>query len=147
MTATDWATAVLMPLGALFALTGTIGMVRFPTLLGRMHASTKPDTVALVLILAGAAFQLPDLGSALPLALVALFQFMTMPVLAQTVGRVAYSRGMVVSEALVTDDLADDLAKRQKEEENSTSAGPAGPAAGGSTAERRGGSSAAQSKG
>ncbi|MFW5417060.1 monovalent cation/H(+) antiporter subunit G [Nocardiopsis sp. CNT-189] len=116
MTATDWATAVLMPLGALFALTGTIGMVRFPTLLGRMHASTKPDTVALVLILAGAAFQLPDLRAALPLALVAVFQFMTMPVLAQTLGRVAYSRGMVASEHLVTDELADDLAKREAEE-------------------------------
>ncbi|WP_017624142.1 monovalent cation/H(+) antiporter subunit G [Nocardiopsis chromatogenes] len=115
MTAADWATAILLPLGALFALTGTIGMVRFPTLLGRMHASTKPDTVALLLILAGAAFRLPDVPTALPLALVAVFQFMTMPVLAQTLGRVSYSRGMVVAEHLVTDELEEVLEKRRAE--------------------------------
>lgn len=115
MTAADWATAILLPLGALFALTGTIGMVRFPTLLVRMHASTKPDTVALLLILAGAAFQLPDVRTALPLALVAVFQFMTMPVLAQTLGRVSYSRGMVAAEHLVTDELEEALEKRRAE--------------------------------
>ncbi|MFC4561161.1 monovalent cation/H(+) antiporter subunit G [Nocardiopsis mangrovi] len=105
MTATDWITAVMLPLGALFTLIGTIGLVRFPTLLGRMHAATKPDTVGLFLILTAAAFQLPDVRSAVPLALAALFQAVTVPVLAQTLGRVAHSRGMVDSERLVTDEL------------------------------------------
>ncbi|MFD0774839.1 monovalent cation/H(+) antiporter subunit G [Streptomonospora algeriensis] len=107
MTAGDIATAVLLPLGAAFAFTGTVGLVRFPTLLGRVHAATKPDTVALVLILAGAAFQLPDLRVAAWLGLAALFQFLTVPVLAQTFGRVAYSRGEVSTGHLVTDELAD----------------------------------------
>ncbi|ASU83137.1 sodium:proton antiporter [Nocardiopsis gilva YIM 90087] len=107
MTATDVMTAVLMPLGALFTLFGTLGLLRFPTLLGRMHAATKPDTVGLVLILAGAAFQLPDVAAAAPLVLVALFQFITIPVLAQTMGRVAYSRGETEEEHLVVDELAD----------------------------------------
>ncbi|PSL00667.1 multisubunit sodium/proton antiporter MrpG subunit [Murinocardiopsis flavida] len=110
MTAADWCTAVLLPLGALFSLVGTIGVVRFPTLLGRMHAATKPDTVGLVLLLVGAAFQLPDIGSAAPLALVALFQLVTVPVLAQTLGRVAYSRGEVDPDHLVVDELADAIA-------------------------------------
>ncbi|GAB3212470.1 monovalent cation/H(+) antiporter subunit G [Marinactinospora thermotolerans] len=105
MTVADWATAVLLPLGALFALIGTFGLVRFPTLLGRLHAATKPDTVGLVLLLLGAAFQLPDVGSAVPLALVGLFQFLTVPVLAQTIGRVAYSRGESDRAHLVTDEL------------------------------------------
>ncbi|CAM3672027.1 monovalent cation/H(+) antiporter subunit G [Nocardiopsis rhodophaea] len=109
MTATDVMTAVLMPLGALFTLFGTLGLLRFPTLLGRMHAATKPDTVGLVLILAGAAFQLPDVAAAAPLVLVALFQFVTMPVLAQTMGRVTYSRGETEEEHLVVDELADAL--------------------------------------
>ncbi|TMZ34734.1 monovalent cation/H(+) antiporter subunit G, partial [Klebsiella pneumoniae] len=67
MTAADWVTAVLMPVGALFSLIGIIGLVRFPTLLSRLHAATKPDTVGVILILAGAAFQLPDIRSAAPL--------------------------------------------------------------------------------
>ncbi|WP_067965294.1 monovalent cation/H(+) antiporter subunit G [Nocardiopsis trehalosi] len=105
MTATDVVTAVLVPLGALFTLIGTIGLVRFPTLLNRMHAATKPDTVGLLLIITGAAFQLPDVRSAAPMFLAAMFQFVTVPVLAQTVGRVSYSRGMVDSERLVVDEL------------------------------------------
>ncbi|GAA3723660.1 monovalent cation/H(+) antiporter subunit G [Salinactinospora qingdaonensis] len=109
MTAADWITAVLIPLGALFSLIGMIGLVRFPTLLGRMHAAAKPDTVGLILILLGTAFQLPGLGAALPLVLVALFQCVTIPVLAQTLGRVAYSRGQIDAERLVVDELADAL--------------------------------------
>ncbi|MFC7330100.1 monovalent cation/H(+) antiporter subunit G [Marinactinospora rubrisoli] len=109
MTAADVLTAVLLPLGALFTLVGTIGLVRFPTLLGRMHAAAKPDTVGLVLLLAGAACQLPDLRSAAPLGLVALFQFVTVPVLTQTLGRVAYSRGETDGERLVVDELAEAL--------------------------------------
>ncbi|RCV56991.1 monovalent cation/H(+) antiporter subunit G [Marinitenerispora sediminis] len=109
MTAGDVLTAVLLPLGALFTLIGTIGLVRFPTLLGRMHAAAKPDTVGLVLLLLGAACQLPDIRSAAPLALVALFQFVTVPVLAQTLGRVVYSRGETHAEHLVVDELAEAL--------------------------------------
>ncbi|WP_046469089.1 monovalent cation/H(+) antiporter subunit G [Allosalinactinospora lopnorensis] len=107
MTATDWITAVLLPLGALFALVGTIGLVRLPTLLGRLHAAAKPDTVGLILILIGVAFQLPDISVATPLLLVVLFQFTTIPVLAQTLGRVAYSRGESSSEHMVVDELAE----------------------------------------
>ncbi|MEY9210885.1 monovalent cation/H(+) antiporter subunit G [Thermobifida halotolerans] len=117
MTAADWITAVLLPLGALFALVGTVGLVRFPTLLGRMHAATKPDTVGLFLLLLGAAFQLPDLRSAAPLALVALFQAVTVPVLTQTLGRVAYSRGETDEEYLVTDELAEAVERARKDAE------------------------------
>ncbi|MBB6172745.1 multicomponent Na+:H+ antiporter subunit G [Nocardiopsis mwathae] len=109
MTWTDVMTAVLMPLGALFTLFGTLGLLRFPTVLARMHAATKPDTVGLVLILAGAAFQLPGPAAAAPLLLVALFQFTTIPVFAQTLGRVAYSRGETDEEHLVVDELAEAL--------------------------------------
>lgn len=122
MTAADIATAVLMPLGALFAFVGTIGLVRFPTLLGRVHAATKPDTVGLVLILAGAAFQLDDIRAAAWLGLAALFQFLTVPVLAQTLGRVAYSRGEISAGHLVADELADAVDRsREKGEDGAAS--------------------------
>ncbi|GLU48060.1 monovalent cation/H(+) antiporter subunit G [Nocardiopsis ansamitocini] len=119
MTAADWTTAVLLPLGALFALIGTIGLVRFPTLLGRMHAATKPDTVGLVLLLLGAAFQLPGVGAAAPLVLVVLFQFVTVPVLAQTLGRVAYSRGETSNDHLVLDELNEAIELAKKDAGNS----------------------------
>ena len=115
MTAADWITAVLLPTGALFALVGTVGLVRFPTLLGRMHAAAKPDTVGLFLLLAGAACQLPDLRSAAPLVLVALFQAATVAVLAQTLGRVAYIRGEIDERHLVADELADAVERARKD--------------------------------
>ncbi|KIH98206.1 sodium:proton antiporter [Streptomonospora alba] len=117
MTAGDIATAVLLPLGAAFAFTGTVGLVRFPTLLGRVHAATKPDTVALVLVLAGAAFQLPDPRVAAWLGLAALFQFLTAPVLAQTFGRVAYSRGEISTGHLITDELADAVERSREDDD------------------------------
>lgn len=110
MTAGDVVTAVLLPLGGLFTLVGTLGLVRLRTLLARMHAATKPDTVGLVLILAGVAPQLRGVGQALPLLLVVLFQFLTVPVLAQTLGRVAYSRGEASSEEMVVDELGEAMA-------------------------------------
>ncbi|MBV2363620.1 monovalent cation/H(+) antiporter subunit G [Streptomonospora nanhaiensis] len=116
MTAADVVTAVTLPLGALFAFVGTVGLVRFPTLLGRVHAATKPDTVALVLILIGAACQLPDVRVAALLALAALFQMLTVPVLAQTIGRVAYSRGETSEEHMVGDELAEALERDDRPE-------------------------------
>ncbi|MBB4933083.1 multicomponent Na+:H+ antiporter subunit G [Lipingzhangella halophila] len=124
MTATDWITAVLLPAGALFTLIGTIGLVRLPTPLGRLHAAAKPDTVGLLLILSGAAFQLPDISAAAPLLLVALFQFTTIPVLAQTLGRVTYSRGESSAERMVVDELADAVRHAERDSD-------AGPGEGG----------------
>ncbi|TQN32283.1 multisubunit sodium/proton antiporter MrpG subunit [Haloactinospora alba] len=115
MTAADWVTAVLLPVGALFTLVGTIGLVRFPTLLTRMHAATKPDTVGLALILLGTAFQVSGPRAAAPLILVVLFQFVTVPVLAQTLGRVAYSRGEANPEYLVVDELAEGVREADRD--------------------------------
>ena len=61
MTATvlDVVSAVLLLAGALQCLVGAVGMVRLPSLLSRMQAATKPQTVGLLLILAGTALRLP----------------------------------------------------------------------------------------
>ena len=50
--------AVLLVLGALLALTAAIGLLRFPDTLARMHAATKPQTLGLLLVLAGTALLL-----------------------------------------------------------------------------------------
>lgn len=101
----DVLSAVLMLLGALSCLLGALGLVRLPDLPGRMQAATKPQTLGLLLILAGTALRV-ELESAVTLLLVGLFQVITAPVIAQLLGRSAYRGESVRSELLVVDELA-----------------------------------------
>jgi multicomponent Na+:H+ antiporter subunit G len=76
--------------GSALALTAAIGVVRFGDTLSRMHSATKPQTLGLLLVLAGAAIRLRanvDLGM---LILAGLFTLITVPVVAQRVGQLAY---------------------------------------------------------
>jgi multicomponent Na+:H+ antiporter subunit G len=104
--AIDTISIVLLFLGALSCLLGAIGLVRLPSLLSRLQAATKPQTLGLFLVLTGTALRLP-LESAVTLVLVALFQVITAPVISQLVGRSAYRSGAVRPEVLVVDELAD----------------------------------------
>ena len=102
---TDVISAVLLLTGALSCLLGALGLVRLPDLPGRMQAATKPQTLGLLLILAGTALRV-ELESAATLVLVGLFQVITAPVIAQLLGRSAYLGGSVCRERLVVDELA-----------------------------------------
>ncbi len=110
----DVASAVLLIAGALQCCLGALGVLRLPSLLSRMQAATKPQTLGLLLILAGAALRVP-LDSAVTLLLVAVFQLITAPVIAQLVGRSAYRSGAVRPEILVVDELADRMPREGPE--------------------------------
>ncbi|TQF69368.1 monovalent cation/H(+) antiporter subunit G [Rhodococcus spelaei] len=86
----DVVAAVAILLGALLAMTAAIGIVRFPDTLSRMHAATKPQVIGLVLVLIGAVIRLRGNVDIWMLILVGLFTLLTAPVIAHTVGRVAY---------------------------------------------------------
>ena len=109
-TVLDVVSAVLLVSGSLLALTAAIGLLRFPDVATRMHAGTKPQTLGLILVLAGTALQL---GSSLDLGLLVLaglFQVITAPLVGQRLGRVAYLEGQASTDELVVDDLARDRA-------------------------------------
>lgn len=89
----DVISGILLVVGALMATTAAIGIVRFPDVLSRMHAATKPQTVGLLLILAGLAVRLRDLSDITVLVLIAAFQLLTAPVSAHMVGRAAFRTG------------------------------------------------------
>lgn len=82
--------ATLILLGAIMAFTAAVGIVRFPDTLSRMHAATKPQVVGLILVLIGAILELRGNVDIWMLVLVAVFTLATAPVIAHTVGRVAY---------------------------------------------------------
>ncbi|MFD0785179.1 monovalent cation/H(+) antiporter subunit G, partial [Micromonospora azadirachtae] len=98
---------VCLVAGALLALVAAIGVLRFPDVLDRMHAATKPQTLGVVLLLAGVALRLRTLSDLGMVVLVAVFQLATAPVAAQMIGRAAYRAGRVDPTLLDVDELAD----------------------------------------
>ncbi len=53
MTAWDVYTLALVSLGTLFFVAGTVGLLRFPDTLTRLHALTKADNLGLGLVVLG----------------------------------------------------------------------------------------------
>ena len=51
----------LLLLGCLFYMAGTVGMLRFPDTLSRLHALTKADNLGLMLVCAALALQAESL--------------------------------------------------------------------------------------
>lgn len=81
-------------IGAFFVLTAAIGMVRFPDLYSRLHASSKLVTLGSAGIFLGVAFGLADSAAFTRLAAVLLFQFLTTPLTAYLIAQAAYLRGL-----------------------------------------------------
>ncbi|ADG73132.1 monovalent cation/proton antiporter, MnhG/PhaG subunit [Cellulomonas flavigena DSM 20109] len=99
--------------GAFFAFAAGVGALRFPDLLARMHAGTKPQVLGLILVLIGLALRLREGGAVWALLLVAVFQMITAPVAAHMVGRAGFRTGKVRSDLLVVDELTRDLDETQ----------------------------------
>ena len=112
-TALHWLSYVLILLGAAFALTASIAIVRFPDTLTRMHAATKPQVIGLVLVLIGTTIELRGHPNVWMLLLVGLFTLLTAPVVAHLIGRTAYREqrhrdGLMVVNELGVDSSDDD---------------------------------------
>lgn len=70
MTPQEGIALALMALGATFFVAGTMGMLRFPCAVSRLHALTKADGLGLVLVALGAGVMAGSAGVALRLALI-----------------------------------------------------------------------------
>jgi len=103
----DALTAVCLLGGALMSLAAAIGLLRFPDLMSRMHAATKPQVLGLFLMLTAVGLQMRA-WSLVPVLIVAwLFQLLTVPVSAHMVGRAGYRTKHRRPELLSADELND----------------------------------------
>jgi multicomponent Na+:H+ antiporter subunit G len=100
------ATACML-LGALLAVSGALGIVRFPDPLSKLHAATKPQVLGLILMLAAVGLREPSWGTISTLFLIAAFQVLTLPVAAHMIGRAVYRTRQVNLERLYRDELAE----------------------------------------
>ena len=83
-------TIVTVSAGAIFFLAGTVGLLRFPDSLTRLHALTKADNLGLGLIVLGLLPRVDGLLTGIKLVLVWLLALLAGAVVAQLVSRTAW---------------------------------------------------------
>lgn len=117
----DWIAILFLLSGALLTLVAGIGLIRFPDLLARMHAAAKPQVLGLLLVLIGLAIRLIPVGTNVfnvgTLALVGLFQIVTVPVGGHIAARVGYRSGRIRQDLLVEDALVERLEEKEQAQE------------------------------
>jgi len=101
----DYLTGILMILGSIFCLVASVGVVRLPDALTRMHAATKAGTLGTGLLVIAAAFYYRQLGISLRAATVILLVLLTAPVAAHLIGRAFYRSGESLSDRTWIDEL------------------------------------------
>lgn len=105
----DVAGALLLLVGTLFCLAASLGIVRFPDVLTRLHAATKPQVFGLTLVLAGVALTLRTWHVVLIALLTVVLQILTTPVSSHMLARTAYRTDQWDDELATIDELGEDL--------------------------------------
>ena len=103
----DAIAAVFLVLGAFLSLAAGIGLLRFPDVLSRMHAATKPQILGLLFVLAAVAISARSWTTLLALTPVIVFQLATAPIAAHMIGRAAYRSGHYDRPHMLVDELHD----------------------------------------
>ena len=89
----DVFTVAAVSAGAFFFLAGSVGLLRFPDALSRLHALTKADNLGLGLVMLGLLPRAGGLLAALKLVLVWLLVLFASAMVSQLIARVARRGG------------------------------------------------------
>lgn len=90
---------IFVTMGLFFLAVGTIGLIRFPDTLNRMHATSKASTLGVAFTIGAGAVKFYPSGAYLSALLAVFFMFMTAPTGAHMIARSTYRqdiRGMDV---------------------------------------------------
>lgn len=107
---------ILLLLGAAFMLIASVGVVRLPDLLMRMHATTKAGTLGAGLILLAVAFAFTDTAVSARVLTIVVFILLTAPVAAHIIGRAAYYVGVDLWKGTIIDELKEEVDRRNAED-------------------------------
>lgn len=104
------AAGILLVAGTFWVLAAAIGVVRFPSVLTRLHAASKPQVIGLLMTLIAVGLAVRRWEVVPFLALVWALQLVTVPITAHIVARTAHRTANERTRDLVRDELEDDLA-------------------------------------
>lgn len=102
----DIVTAVFLIAGGIFSFIASLGMLRLPDTIIRMHAATKAGALGAGLILIAQAFYHYELATTLRALAAVTFVLLTAPVAAHLIGRAAYCSKVTLWEKTWIDELA-----------------------------------------
>lgn len=108
--------AFLILVGSMMSVISAFGILRFPDVYSRAHASTKSSNVAVLLTLFGAFlyFLLTDGTVSIRLILGIVFVFITSPTSGHLILRAAYRSGVKLTETTTVDELKDYIEEQKK---------------------------------
>ena len=105
-------TAVLVLAAAVMCLAAGIGLIRFPDILSRLHAATKPQIFGLMAVTAAVVLNNFSVGTVTLAVAIVVFQALTAPMAAHLVGHAAYETEHLRLDLLIVDELRDRRAAR-----------------------------------
>ena len=111
----DGITVSLVLLAALMCAAAGVGLFRFPDVLSRLHAATKPQILGLMAICLDIALNSMSIASFALITAIIIFQGLTAPVSAHMVGRAAYRSDHVRRDLLLRDELADSVDRAESQ--------------------------------
>lgn len=82
--------SIFVILGTMLYAIGVLGLMRLPDALSRMHATTKSDTLAVILVFIGLSIGRGFSLSALTLVLIIIFMWLTNPTAAHVIAKMHY---------------------------------------------------------
>lgn len=85
---------LMMLTGTFFVITAAWGILKFPDLYTRLHASSKATTFGFAFIVLAVAFRVGTQEEILKAVAAVIFQFVTTPIAAHMIARVAVQRGI-----------------------------------------------------
>lgn len=109
ISAVDVTTLVLLLIGVFFFIVGTIGLLRFPDVFTRLHATTKSDTLGAVAILTGLGLYSGGFFTATKMLLIIVFIFWANPTAAHAIAKAAYLSGEQPYEGTLDDAYGRDI--------------------------------------
>jgi multicomponent Na+:H+ antiporter subunit G len=103
---------------ALMCAAAGVGLFRFPDVLSRLHAATKPQILGLMCACAAVAVNSPRISTFLLMTAIISFQGLTAPITAHIVARAAYRSNHLRRDLLIRDELAVRVDRIEQDEES-----------------------------
>ncbi|RFA13358.1 hypothetical protein B7R21_08335 [Subtercola boreus] len=102
----DVFTAGLVLLSAFLCFAAGVGLIRFPDVLSRLHAATKPQILGLIAIVVDVAVANPSAATITLALAIVFFQSLTAPIAAHMLGRAAFRTDHFRRDILVVDEVS-----------------------------------------
>lgn len=102
---TELIIAFFLLAGSFFVVVASVGVLRLPDLMMKMHASTKAGTLGAGLILVAVGISFDEISVLTRIIATIIFLLLTAPVAAHLIGRAAYYTGIELWEGTIVDEL------------------------------------------